>query len=104
MCSIWLNEFYSKWKLDQPVFQTIMPFVKPDPQKTISVARMQRPVLNANSLDLQMRLAKLQTDPARRIWFTGSYAFPGLPLLESGVCSSFAVCDTLTELSEFVGR
>ena len=103
MCSIWLNEFYSQWKLDQPFFQTIMPFVKPDPQKTISVARMQRPVLDAKSLDVQKRLAKLQSDPARRIWFTGSYAFPGLPLLESGVCSSFAICDTLMELSEFVG-
>lgn len=95
MCTIWLNKFYPEWNLDQPVFQTILPFTQPDPAKVICVAKMQRPILDLNSSKVQAALSEIQKNPNRRIWFTGSYASPGIPLLESGVCASLNVATSL---------
>lgn len=40
------------------------------------------------------RLQVLQRKPGRKVWFCGSYAMPGVPLLESAVRSSVAIAET----------
>jgi len=101
MCSIWLNEFYPEWHLETPVFQTIMPWREPGDEALISTSLMQRPVVNASSIEACQRLGEHQNQSDRRIWFCGSYATTGVPLLESGVRSSLDVCERMQALSPF---
>ncbi len=95
MCTVWLNRFYADWDVATPVFQTIHPLVLPDPSLTICATVLQRPVVNRQSLGGLDRLAELHGEPGRRIWFCGSYASGGVPLLESGVVSSLRLLDQL---------
>lgn len=98
MCTVWLNRFHDDWELEHPVFQTINGFVEPDQKKTIRKAVMQRPVVNTRSIEALQQLAALHNDPARRIWFCGSYAAAGTPLLESGVQSAEAVVERIERI------
>ena len=88
MCSIWLNQFYPEWETPTPLFQTIMPLESPRPETLLATAKLQRPTVSANTkMDID-RLHNLHEQPDRRVWFCGSYASPGIPLLESGVVSA----------------
>ena len=95
MCTIHLNQFYPEWDCDQPVFQTIMPIVAPRPETIISRASMQRPVVSQRSARGHRLLEELHSERDRRIWYCGSYASPGIPLLESGVRSAIEVAQRL---------
>ena len=95
MCTIHLNQFYPEWVCDQPVFQTIMPIIAPQPETIIARASMQRPVVSKASARGHRLLGELHAENDRRIWYCGSYASPGIPLLESGVCSAIEVTQRL---------
>ena len=95
MCSIFLNQFYPEWNCDQDVFQTIMPLNAAHPETIITRASMQRPVVTLGSAEGHQLLAQIHAERNRRIWFCGSYASPGVPLLESGVSSAIGVTDRL---------
>jgi uncharacterized protein len=95
MCGVWMNRFNPDWQIAQPIIQTINPLFEPQPDTIIAQYNLQRPVVNEQSLaglDLLQRLHQ-QTD--RRIWFCGSYAAEGVPLLESAVLSSLRVANRL---------
>ena len=92
MCSVWLNQFYDWQPTRENVFQTIMPLVQMGtPEKLVSSATLQRPVVTAASNQLWENLSALHATPERRLWFVGSYAEPGIPLLESGLNSAIQV-------------
>jgi len=91
MCTVWMNRFNADWQIRTPVFQTIMPIVEPESDSIYAVRRLQRPVVTPDSLVAWERLNRLHDQPNRRIWFCGSYAAYGIPLLESGVVSSLNV-------------
>ena len=95
MCTIHMNQFYPDWDCDQQVFQTIMPIAQPQPETVIKRAVMQRPVVNQMSARGHRLLGELHAQSNRRTWFCGSYASPGIPLLESGVCSAIEVAQRL---------
>ncbi len=95
MCSVWMNRFCPDWNLETPVFQTIGPIKAPAANSILSESRLQRPIVNESSLEGLRLLEDLHNDTNRRIWFTGSYASPGVPLLESGVVSSMRVVEAL---------
>lgn len=95
MCSIWLNQFYSEWETTTPYFQTIMPLDVPQPETLIATAKLQRPTVTASTRDAIDQLMQLHLQPDRRVWFCGSYANPGIPLLESGVVSAFRLAKSL---------
>ena len=95
MCSIWLNQFYSEWETTTPYFQTIMPLNVPQPETLIATAKLQRPTVTASTRDAIDQLMQLHLQPDRRVWFCGSYANPGIPLLESGVVSAFRLAKSL---------
>ncbi|MEM7782786.1 MAG: FAD-dependent oxidoreductase [Planctomycetota bacterium] len=92
MCTMWMNRYYGF--NGNNLFQTIMPYRKPEASKVIKMAEMQRPVVNADSKSAIAQLGKYHSS-ADRIWFCGSYAAPGVPLLESGVQSARAVVDRI---------
>lgn len=95
MCSIWMNRFYPESKLDTPVFQTMMPIQDPQPDSLIHETVMQRSILNRTSIKALDALDAIHRQPDRRIWYCGSYASAGTPLLESGVVSSLKIAAKL---------
>ena len=88
MCSIWLNQFYPEWETENFYFQTIMPLDFPRSETLIATAKLQRPTVTMSTRDDIEQLLQLQSRQDRRVWFCGSYANPGIPLLESGVVSA----------------
>lgn len=88
MCSVWMNRFHDGWNLQSPVFQTINPLVQPQKESVLARISLQRPVVSQHTYQLWEQLAQIQNAPGRRIWFAGSYASEGLPLLETGVRSA----------------
>lgn len=104
MCSVWLNEFHDEWNLEQAYFQTINPVATPREETIVSRAKLQRPVVDSLSQQNWERIAELNAQPDRRVWFTGSYAHPGVPLLETGVQASRLVVENLLRRDANVRR
>ncbi|MEO0574230.1 MAG: FAD-dependent oxidoreductase [Pseudomonadota bacterium] len=90
MATIWMNAIQSIPGAD-PVFQTWNPVIEADPSLVLGEARFERPVVNAASLGGLQRLTELHEQPDRRIWFCGSYAAHGIPLLESATTSAASI-------------
>lgn len=88
MCSVLMNRFNPDWQIDPPIIQTINPLLEPQPDTILARYTLQRPVVNAQSLAGLDLLRNLHQQADRRIWFCGSYAAEGVPLLESAVLSS----------------
>lgn len=70
------------------VFQTVNPQAEPAATTLISRARFERPLVNAQSQQALRELRGLHAQADRRLWFCGSYAQAGIPLLESAVRSA----------------
>ncbi|MEM7452921.1 MAG: FAD-dependent oxidoreductase [Planctomycetota bacterium] len=87
-CTVWLNRFHSGWQIDQDYFQTISPGIPVEADDAIASFKMQRPVVDVSTLGNLEELNRLHDDPSRRIWFCGSWASYGVPLLETGVVSA----------------
>ena len=94
MCTVWLNRFYD-WDTGEHVFQTISPLLSPERSRVLSEIKLQRPVVNARSVRALESLQRLHQQPGRRIWYCGSWASPGIPLLETGVVSADRVAEAI---------
>ena len=86
--TIWVNAVQPALRAAEDVFQTVQPQREADPARVISRARFERPVVRADSAATLAALGRLHAEPGRRVWFCGSYAQPGIPLLESAVRSA----------------
>ncbi|MEM7806175.1 MAG: hypothetical protein AAF545_14800, partial [Pseudomonadota bacterium] len=78
-----------------PIFQSWNPVIDPNPRRVLGEASFERPVVNARSLRGLAQLEALHAQPDRRIWFCGSYASHGIPLLESAAHSALSVAERL---------
>ena len=95
-CTVWMNRFHKQWPDATDVFHSIFPTRDIDPSKVLASVTMQRPVVDSKTMSLQRDLHRSRSDD-RRIWFCGSYAAPGVPLLESAVVSSKNVVSQICE-------
>lgn len=95
MATIWMNAVHRNLG-DNPVFQTWNPVIEPDPARVLGRVAVERPVVNAESARGIAELEALHAMPGRRIWFAGSYASPGVPLLESAVASGLGVAGKIS--------
>lgn len=95
MATIWMNAVHRNLG-DNPVFQTWNPVIEPDPARVLGLVAVERPVVNAESARGITELEALHAMPGRRIWFAGSYASPGVPLLESAVASGLGVAGRIS--------
>ena len=98
-CTVWLNRFYGNWKFSDPVFQTIGLQASIDESKIIRRAVLHRSVVDQRSIAALDRLGRIHHQQERRIWFCGSWAGRGLPLLESAVVSAEQVADRLAKIA-----
>ncbi|MEL6870759.1 MAG: FAD-dependent oxidoreductase [Pseudomonadota bacterium] len=94
MATIWMNAIQSMPGA-APVFQTWNPVIDPDPSSVFGVAQFERPLVNRESMHGLQRLEQLHEQSDRRIWFCGSYASHGIPLLESATNSAISVAERL---------
>jgi predicted NAD/FAD-binding protein len=95
MSSIWINAVQPALRDAAPLFQTVHPLFEPRADTVIGRARFERPVVDAASAAALARLPELHQAPGRRVWFCGSYARAGIPLLESAVNSAYLAVDAL---------
>lgn len=97
MASIWMNQIYSGLGTDTDYFETWNPFHEADADKVLIDASVQRPVVTSDSLQGIRQIDKLHEQHDRRIWFCGSYASRGIPLLESAVVSAKTLSEKLCD-------
>jgi len=95
MASIWLNKIYPSLKNSSPLFQTWNPIIAPNEDTVLGRSFFERPTVNLESLAAIKSLNKLHQESDRRIWYCGSYAMPGIPLLESAVQSAMSISEKL---------
>ena len=102
MASIWLNAIYPELTDAAPMFETWNPFTEVDHEHVMVDAWVERPVVTARSLNAIEQLERLQAQEDRRVWFCGSYAYRGIPLLESAVASGKDIAQKITGLNRRV--
>ncbi len=91
MISIWVNRLLPAYQDEKPLFQTINPMREPAADLVLKDCSLQRPIVDlATHANLQ-KLETLHDQPGRRVFFCGSYAAQGIPLLESAVASASGV-------------
>ena len=78
-----------------PVLQTVLPARAPRDELVVAEAAFQRPLVSARSAAAIPELAALHAEPDRRVWFCGSYAESGVPLLESAVRSAWQAAQAI---------
>ncbi len=93
--TIWINAVQPALRHAAPVFQTVHPQREPAAGTLLGEARFERPMVDAASQRALQGLQALHAEPGRRLWFCGSYAQAGIPLLESAVRSAAEVAARL---------
>ncbi len=93
--TIWVNAVQPALRHAPPVFQTVNPAREPRPGTVIGEARFERPLMDSHSALALQRLDAVHAEQQRRVWFCGSYAQLGVPLLESAVRSAATVAERL---------
>ncbi|MBQ0943484.1 FAD-dependent oxidoreductase [Ideonella sp. 4Y16] len=94
--TIWINRVQPALRHAEPIFQTVMPQRAPRDDRVISRARFERPLVDAGNTAALAALQRLHGQPGRRVWWCGSYAEAGVPLLESAVRSAVGVASCVT--------
>lgn len=89
--TIWINRVQPALREAPPLFQTVMPQRAPRAGHVIGQARFERPLVDASTAAALAALQRLHAQPGRNLWWCGSYAEAGVPLLESAVRSALAV-------------
>jgi len=95
MATIWLNRVLPMTADAPDAFQTWNPLIAPDEQQIQAQARFERPVVDAESQQSLTDIKALHGQPNRRVWFCGSYAETGVPLLESAARSAQQVAERI---------
>lgn len=101
MASIWMNQIYPRLGNDTHYFETWNPLHEVEPDKVLIDANVQRPVVTRESLQGIRQIDKLHEQHDRRVWFCGSYASRGIPLLESAVVSAKSLAEKLSRQTPF---
>lgn len=91
--TIWINRVQPALRHAAPLFQTVMPQRAPREDSVIGRARFERPLVSAGNASALAALQRLHGQPGRRVWWCGSYAEAGVPLLESAVRSAVGVAE-----------
>ena len=76
---------------DEPLFVTLNPLSKPDPDKTIATFSYTHPQFDKQTLQQQGNICYIQGQD--RLWFCGSYC--GYGFHEDGLASALAVAEDL---------
>ena len=95
MFSVWVNPIEPSIAKHKPVIQTWNPIFEPKQENVYKTLTMERAVVSGENQNLLKELNHLHQLPSRNVFFCGSYAAPGVPLLESAVRSAIKVVNKL---------
>lgn len=95
MWTVWVNAVEPTLASAPPVFQTWNPLFEPAPGSVLMRVPLARAVVHAGTDAALARLREMHREADRRVFFCGSWAYPGVPLLESAVRSALAVANEL---------
>lgn len=95
MFTVWVNAVEPTIHHAAPIFQTWNPLHAIDPAHVLARVPLQRAVVSPASVRALGDLRRLHAEPGRRVFFCGSWASPGVPLLESAVRSAMEVAARL---------
>lgn len=95
MFTVWVNAVEPTLADQAPVFQTWNPLFTPLQEQVIACIPMQRAVVDRRTAPILRQLRRWHDQPGRRLFYCGSWAYPGVPLLETAVCSAQAVVERL---------
>lgn len=91
MFSVWVNAVEPSLAQAEPILQTWNPLFEPASEHVIARVPLARAVVHSGTQSIQAKLQALHAEPQRRVFFAGSWAYSGVPLLESAVRSAQAV-------------
>lgn len=95
MFTVWVNAVEPSLLGKPPVFQTWNPLFEPAPETVLARVPLQRAVVNHRNQRVHEKLHAWHSDPKRRVFFCGAWAYEGVPLLESAARSGAAVVAAL---------
>jgi predicted NAD/FAD-binding protein len=95
MFSVWVNAVEPTLHGQSPIFQTWNPLFEPQPDQVISRTALSRAVVDHESQRALQTLETLHAETGRQVFFAGSWASMGIPLLESAVQSAMRVAQHL---------
>lgn len=99
MFTVWVNQVEPTLKGSMPVFQTWNPLFEPDPDTVLARVPLERAVVHPGTARVHEALGQWHRQPGRRVFFCGSWAYEGVPLLESAVRSANAVVYAINQPS-----
>lgn len=91
MFTVWVNAVEPTLLDQPPVFQTWNPSFEPAANTLLARLPMQRAVVSTGTRKVLTALRSWHALPGRRLFYCGSWAYAGVPLLESAVRSAQAV-------------
>jgi uncharacterized protein len=94
--TIWVNAVQPALRHARSLFQTVQPQRAPRDELVLGRAAFERPLVDRSSAEALGELQQLHAEPGRRLWFAGSYAQAGVPLLESAVRSAYEVARSIS--------
>ncbi len=86
--TVWLNPIEPSLKSHTPMFQSWNPPRDKEIHGVLMRTYLERSVVTSKSENAWTKLEDYSHDQSRRIHFTGSWTYPGVPLLESAVLSA----------------
>jgi uncharacterized protein len=93
MFTVWINAVEPTLKQAAPVFQTWNP--RFEPTHILARVPLQRAVVHGGTAAVHQQMAQWHRQPGRRVFYCGSWAHEGVPLLESAVRSAQTVVKCL---------
>lgn len=103
MFTVWVNKVEPTLMNSAPVFQTWNPLFEPDPDTVLARVPLERAVVHSGTARVHEALGQWHRQPGRKVFFCGSWAYEGVPLLESAVRSANAVVDAIRLSHEDAG-
>ncbi|SDT89186.1 Predicted NAD/FAD-binding protein [Halopseudomonas salegens] len=97
MFTVWVNQVEPTLKDSSPVFQTWNPLFEPAPDTVLARVPLERAVVNADTAQVHQALKQWHSQPWRKVFYCGSWAYEGVPLLESAVRSANAVVGVINQ-------
>jgi len=97
---VWVNAVEPSLQGKPPIFQTWNPVFPLQPDKILSRTAFQRAVVSPTTADILRQLHGWHQQPQRRLFYIGSWAYEGVPLLESAVQSANRVVQLLQQQSQ----